>query len=118
MDAAEVTSDSPFTFDFIVGFPVTQQGRPSQSVDFGAQYTAWSFLRQRFDEWVAPTQRMTRGQGDWLNLTLYETSIRVNLPVCAGALCHYGLRSKKQTILLNNGFRDAPLGNAVKDFSE
>ena len=29
-----------FTFDITVAFPLTQQGRPSQRTDFGAQYTA------------------------------------------------------------------------------
>ena len=53
-DSVEVTSDSPFTFDITVAFPLTQQGRPSQRTDFGAQYTAWSFPCERFDEWVAP----------------------------------------------------------------
>ncbi len=53
LDAVEVTSDSPFTFDITVAFPLTQQGRPSQRTDFGAQYTAWSFPCQRFALTVA-----------------------------------------------------------------
>ena len=37
-----------------------------------------------------PTQRITRCQGDWLNLTLYETCIRYNPPAYAGAPCPRG----------------------------
>ena len=46
---------------------------------------------------------MTRGQGDWLNLTLYETCIRYNPPACAGALCPHGLSGEKEINLWRIG---------------
>ncbi len=48
-DSVRVTSDSPLTFDITIAFPLTQQGRPSQKADFGAQYTARLCLCRRFD---------------------------------------------------------------------
>ena len=36
-------------------------------------------------QFLCPTRRITRGQGDWLGLTLYETFIRYFPPACAGA---------------------------------
>ena len=47
------TSNSSLTLSIAAGVPSTQQGRPSQKLDFGAQYTAWSFRFERFETWVA-----------------------------------------------------------------
>ena len=50
-----LTSDSPLTFDISGAFPVTGQGRPPQRNIFGTQYTARTFLYERFDGMVAHT---------------------------------------------------------------
>ena len=42
------------TFDINFSLPLTQQGWPSQILDYGAQYTGWSSPCERFAEWVAP----------------------------------------------------------------
>ena len=77
---------------------------------------------------------MTRGQGDWLNLTLYETFIRYIPPALTGAQCPRNSMSSRirsgnncplSFINGQEGTGDgdqelasvAPVGNAVKDFS-
>jgi hypothetical protein len=55
LDSVEAGSDSPMSFDPTIAFPLTQQGRPSQKADFGAQYTARTFPCERFDCTVAHT---------------------------------------------------------------
>ena len=52
-DSVGVTSDSPLSFDVTVAFPLSRQGRPPQTVDLGAQYTARPFPCERFDLLVA-----------------------------------------------------------------
>src|SRR5665213_4120382 len=48
-DSVGETSDSPFSFDITVAFPLSGQGRPPQRNGFGAQYTARSYLCERFE---------------------------------------------------------------------
>ena len=47
-DSVEVLPDSPLSFDITVAFPLSGQGRPPQRNIFGAQYTARSYLCERF----------------------------------------------------------------------
>ncbi len=52
-DSVEELSGSPFSLDIPIAVPLTQQGRPSQRSDLGAQYTARTFPCERFDGTVA-----------------------------------------------------------------
>ncbi|HEY0981810.1 MULTISPECIES: hypothetical protein [unclassified Schlesneria] len=61
-DSVLVESDSPLVFDIItIAFPLTQQGRPSQSCELGTQYTAWTFPYEPF---ALPVARHNASLGD------------------------------------------------------
>jgi hypothetical protein len=54
LDSVGVTSGLPLALDITVAFPMSEQGRPPQKDVFGAQYTAWLYLCERFAWLVAP----------------------------------------------------------------
>lgn len=52
-DSVGGMSDLPLTFDISIAFPILQEGRPPNLKLFGAQYTAWLCLCERFTVQVA-----------------------------------------------------------------
>jgi hypothetical protein len=83
LDSVGVTSDSPWTFDITVAFPVSGLCRPPKKYVFGAGYplgdTARLYLcghRVKLGRLRAvgyPAPRISRGQGVWLGLTLCDS---------------------------------------------
>jgi hypothetical protein len=47
-DSVQALSNSPYSFDMTIAFPISRQGRPLHKGVFGAPYTARLYLCERF----------------------------------------------------------------------
>ena len=70
-----------------VGFPLTGQGRHSQTKTFGSQWLAWTHHYQHFTRCPHENWCMSRGQTGFTTPCLYGSFIRNSHPVFTGAPC-------------------------------
>ena len=102
-DPVRFMTDLPLAFIMNVALPLSGQGRPPQRDVFGAQYTARLCFSERFAGQSHPVHRITRSQGDWLGLTLYDSFIRYLSP--AYAVAHRPLSEYRDHAEGNRFFR-------------